>query len=125
MTTKSRHSPTQISGYKAEKIASDYLTKKGLRLIAKNFTTRLGEIDLIMEDNKNLIFIEVRQRKKSAIVKSQESVNFYKRKKIYRTAMIFLQKYPSLKPCRIDVIAIDTFGNQHEINWIKDAFRVE
>ena len=47
-------------GKTAEDQACDYLQRKGLRLIEKNYTCRLGEIDLIMEDKHHIVFVEVR-----------------------------------------------------------------
>lgn len=120
-----KHSPTQADGYKAEKMACDYLKMKGLRMVKKNYTTRCGEIDLIMEDRDTLVFIEVRQRKCTAQVSSAESVNRTKQKKIIRVALAYLLKYPTQKNCRFDVIAIKTFPHVTEIDWIKDAFQVQ
>lgn len=119
------NSPTQLSGLKAEKIAREFLKNKGLKLITKNFRTTLGELDLIMEDEKTLIFVEVRNRRIDAQVSSMHSVDRLKQKKIIKTALVYLQKNPTWKNCRFDVVAIHYNGDIKEINWIKDAFQVE
>ena len=53
---------SRLSGADAEKLAQDYLQQQGLKLLAKNFRTPRGEIDLIMRDNTHLVFVEVRFR---------------------------------------------------------------
>ena len=47
----------------AEQLACDWLAKHGLNLHARNFRSRYGEIDLIIQDGNCLVFIEVKYRK--------------------------------------------------------------
>ena len=119
------HSPTQLSGLKAEIIARNFLIKNGFKLITTNYRTRLGEIDIIMQDKKTLIFVEVRYRKSNSYANGAESITRSKQKKIIKTALTFLQKYPTYKSYRFDVIAIQPTQNGNEIDWIKDAFQVQ
>ena len=56
-----------IQGVNAEVACCNYLTSRGLKLIEKNFSCRLGEIDIIMHDKDILVFVEVRFRKNNAI----------------------------------------------------------
>ncbi len=51
-------------GNQAEKVASSYLEQQSLTLIKNNYQTRFGEIELIMQDVKSIVFAEVRLRKK-------------------------------------------------------------
>lgn len=118
------HSPTQHAGVEAEKIAMDYLRKKGLKLVTRNFATKFGEIDLIMEDRTTLVFIEVRSRSGS-FMSALETIDLYKQRKIVFTALRYLQCYPTPKACRFDVISMKTNAKAIEIHWIKDAFQVE
>jgi putative endonuclease len=120
-----KYSPTQLFGYKAEKLACEFLKKQGLEKIKSNYLTHLGEIDLIMQDAKSIIFVEVRARQQGSIVSSAASVNYKKRKKIIRTATWYLQKNSSAKTFRFDVVAIQSSTQGIEIDWIKDAFRVQ
>ena len=55
-------SKNRLSGADAEQLGQKFLQSKGLVFVAKNFRTRRGEIDLIMLDNKVLVFVEVRFR---------------------------------------------------------------
>ncbi|QLF92745.1 YraN family protein [Pseudomonas sp. ABC1] len=111
----------QDSGRAAEAHALAFLNTQGLRLLARNWSCRLGEIDLIMLDGDTLVFVEVRYRKHSAWGGALESVDTRKRQKLIRTAQLFLQKEKrwSNHPCRFDVIAM---GSQQETNWLRNAF---
>ena len=54
-------SEKQIIGYKAEEKALFFLEERGLKVVERNFRCRFGEIDLIMQDNDVLVFVEVRK----------------------------------------------------------------
>ncbi len=121
---KKTHSPTQNKGFEAEQIACQFLQKNGLRCVTRNFWTPFGEIDLIMEDNQTRIFVEVRFRKfhyTSAI----ESIDKAKQKKLTRTASAYLQRFPTWKFTRLDIVAIGQTDKEYQIRWIKDAFQVQ
>jgi len=114
-------------GQLAEHQALNFLQQQGLRLIARNYHCRLGEIDLIMEEQKTLVFIEVRYRKDSSFGSSAESVTPIKQQKIIRTAEHYLlHKVATQVPaCRFDVVAIyPSVGEQSSLqfDWIKSAF---
>jgi putative endonuclease len=114
----------RIIGDKAENYALKYLKNQGLKLITKNYLTKLGEIDLIMFDKKILVFIEVRFRKNSSFGNSLDSVDYKKQQKIIKTAQLFLDESTQYDDftCRFDVIAIDKQLKCENISWIKDAF---
>ena len=73
---------TIAQGKLAEKKACDYLQQQGLKLIEKNYYCRSGEIDLIMLDKQELVFIEVRYRKSRTFGSAAESIDARKRNKI-------------------------------------------
>jgi putative endonuclease len=115
--------PTSVTaGSSAEDIACGYLEKRGLRLVARNYRCRTGEIDLIMRDGEDLVFVEVRYRKYDAFGSAAETVSSAKRTRIVTTAACYLQRQPVEPPCRFDVVAI---GGEapHRIEWIRDAFQ--
>ncbi len=117
-----------VIGQQAEDIALKFLQTKGMRLIARNYRCKLGEIDLVMQDDGALVFIEVRYRKQSNFGDGAESVDFRKQQKIIRSAEHFLQQHRqySQSPCRIDVISISKQQNsdyQEIINWIPNAIQ--
>jgi len=114
-------------GQQAEQQALNFLQQQGLRLITRNYHCRQGEIDLIMEDQKTLVFIEVRYRKGCNFGSSAESVTLTKQQKIIHTAEHYLlHKVTDQVPaCRFDVVAIyPSVGGQNSLqfDWIKSAF---
>jgi putative endonuclease len=114
----------QQTGQNAEDSACTYLVKQGLKLITRNYQCRLGEIDLIMQDKESLVFVEVRFRRKQNFGTSSETVNYFKQKKLLRTARFYLQqkRLTDKVPCRFDVIAIADEATHANIDWIKNAF---
>lgn len=109
-------------GKKAEKLAEKHLQKNGLKLIERNFYSRMGEIDLIMQDGEVLVFVEVRSRKSRTYGGSLASITVQKQQKIIKTAYNYLQKKQLFDkhPFRFDVVGID--GESSQIQWLKHAF---
>ena len=108
----------------AEKIACETLQQKGLQLIDHNFSSALGEIDLIMQDGSTLVFIEVRQRSSAAYGLAEETIGHRKQEKIRRVADQFLQRKSKGydQQCRFDVFAVNGDQTKKTIRWIKSAF---
>lgn len=111
------------SGELAEQRACDYLQAQGLELITKNFRTVAGEIDLIMCDDKEIVFVEVRSRAHEEYGSAIESININKQRKILKTAFYFLQQRNGFHKanCRFDVIGV----SHDDIEWIQDAFTAD
>ena len=110
-------------GNEAEERACQFLQAQGLELIAKNYHSYSGEIDLIMRDNEDIVFIEVRSRDKNNYGSAIESITLRKQQKILKTSLIFLQQRNWLNKinCRFDVVGV----NQQNIEWIQDAFTAD
>ena len=116
---------TQKTGHQAEAMACQFLSDKGLKLITKNYHCRYGEIDLIMQQEQTIVFVEVRSRKSNNLVDSASSVNWSKQQKLQRSAENYLQqnKIHASIPARFDVIAVTHNQNQQtKIDWIQNAF---
>lgn len=113
---------TKQLGSAAEQIALDFLRSAGLRLLERNFSCRLGEIDLIMTDSNALVFVEVRLRNNPRYGTGAETVTRHKMKKLINTAQFYLVKHPlsDTMDCRFDVISMD-----NKIDWIKHAFTLD
>lgn len=111
-------------GQHAEQQACDHLITNGLKLIKKNYSSRYGEIDLIMQDSHDIVFIEVRSRCSSDYGSALETVTLAKQKKLLKTAIIYLQQYGLLYKvdCRFDIIGISSDNANQPIEWIKNAF---
>ena len=111
-------------GLEAEQLARRYLEQNNLRLVTTNFSCKLGEIDLIMRDQKTLCFIEVRYRRSCHFGSAAESIDLRKQQKLIRTALVYLNMHSENNtPCRFDVISIQGSLQNPDINWIKDAFQ--
>ena len=111
-------------GRNFEEIAESYLRERGLSTVARNYTCRVGEIDLIMLDGETVVFVEVRYRRSLRFGGGLESITDKKRNRLIRTAAHFLVKRsgPAEPPCRFDVLAITGGTQTYSIDWIADAF---
>ncbi len=95
------------TGRRGEEIAADHLRERGYRIVASNYTTRRGEIDLVAEKSGEIVFVEVRFRRSEAHGTPAESVDYRKRRKLIRTALDYLSKHRlGDHPCRFDLIAL-------------------
>lgn len=92
------------TGRAGEKLAEEYLQKKGYKMLQRNFRTKFGEIDLVCQDNDTLVFVEVKTKVGEEWGSPEEMVNRRKLDKIKRMAMVYAPKDNILK--RIDVVAV-------------------
>lgn len=115
---------TRDTGARFEQLALEHLQRAGLELVARNFRTRFGELDLIMRDGTTLVFAEVRYRRDQRFGGGAASVARDKRAKLARAAQGFLQAHPRLAslPCRFDVIAFDGDAGAPALTWERAAF---
>lgn len=109
-------------GEAMERLAESFLTRQGLRCIARNHRCRYGEIDLILRESAMLVFVEVRFRRSTRFGSPAETVDARKQRRLIATAKHYLQSHPSALPCRFDVVAI---SGQNQIQWIKHAFTAD
>lgn len=105
-------------GNKAEDQASQYLKEKGYKILARNFSCKMGEIDIIAQDKQNtIIFVEVKQRKTNLFGGGLAAVNKAKQRRITLTAAAYIKKtkinYTAL---RFDIITITAGVLQHYEN---------
>lgn len=113
----------QRRGAHAEERAARYLERQGLAILARNFRSRLGEIDLVARDGPMLVFVEVRLRASSAYGGAQGSVDGRKQARIVAAARYYLSRLPSEPPCRFDVVTFeDAFAESPQ--WLQGAFEV-
>ncbi|MEE9396471.1 MAG: YraN family protein [Methylococcales bacterium] len=111
------------TGKAAEDLALTFLIDKGLKLVERNYRSRGGEIDLIMEDNEMLIFVEVRYRKTNTHGSALESITLKKQAKLITCASHYLTQKRINKPTRFDAIAVSPERDTLSIEWVPDAFR--
>ena len=112
-----------VDGRRGERDAVRYLKQHGYRVLARNFTCPVGEVDVIALREGTLSFIEVKARS-GADALPQEAVNSAKQRKIGRVAEYFLRtRRPTCRQFRFDVIAINYLdAGQHRLEHFQDAF---
>lgn len=123
-------------GQWAELQALKRLQAQGFTLIVANYHCRYGEIDLIVQKDQELIFVEVKARSVTQYAQSYETISLSKQKKIMKSALCFLNAEPQFQEfyCRFDVICFDFFQQfakkiqqdfskcPYDQQWIENAF---
>ena len=107
-------------GFKAESAALHFLKRQGLTLRERNYSCKQGELDLIMQDDETLVFVEVRTRKHSEFGSGLTTVRQQKQHRLMRAATAYLlekELYEKID-CRFDIVSIDRFD---KITWVKNA----
>jgi putative endonuclease len=109
----------RAAGDRAEDAALAYLERQGLKLKTRNYRSRFGEIDLVLDDRGTLVFVEVRKRSNPRFGSAAESITAGKQDKLVATARQYLAGLRRDVPCRFDAVLIDGAGS---VEWIRDAF---
>lgn len=115
-----------IVGAWGESLAAAYLQKKKYKILASGYRCRFGEIDLIVADKKNLVFVEVKLRKTNSFADAKDFVDHHKQNRLRTTAELYLSQNPTELVTRFDVIEIyapqgvDTL--KPKIHHLEDAF---
>jgi putative endonuclease len=107
-------------GEEAEELAARFLAGQGLVVVARNYRTRLGEVDLVARDGATLVFVEVRLRSWSAFGGAAGSVDGRKQRRIVAAARHYLARLGAEPACRFDVITLQ--GRPATPSWIRGAF---
>lgn len=130
---------SQTLGQWAEQEAKSQLEQSGFRTLVQNFHSRFGEIDLIVIREDLLLFVEVKARSQSAWGYAHEVIPYTKQLKIYKTALVFLQKFPECQQyfLRFDVVCFDFYREfaksvqydftkiPYDLQWIENAFTLD
>jgi len=111
----------KIKGDIGEEKAIEYLVDKNYKILERNFTTKIGEIDIIAKYNNIVVFIEVKSRFNSNYGNPYEAVNFKKQKKIINTAKLY-SKYNKLYDTQFRFDILEYYINENKINHIINAF---
>jgi putative endonuclease len=112
----------QAVGQLGEDFAAAYLQRLGYRILERNFRCRLGEIDIIAKEGKDLVFVEVKTRSSRRFGDPQEAVTPAKQAKLRTVASFFLKRYKKSVPCRFDVFAVSIEGGMVRPQLIRNAF---
>lgn len=108
-------------GDAAEQHAAEFLLGQGLQLLARNYRSRFGEIDLIMRDGETLVFVEVRLRRNPRFGGAAASIDTRKQHRLILTAQRYLAQLSQIPPCRFDVVLLDN-AQGRKPEWLKNAF---
>lgn len=92
---------------KGEQLASEFLTKKGYRIVDRNFRKGYGEIDIIAVHEQTLVFVEVKTRTSTLFGTPLEAITYWKLKTLIKTAQLYKLLHPNLPDSmRIDAVSV-------------------
>jgi putative endonuclease len=108
-----------------ESRAAAFLEQQGLKLLARGYRCRLGELDLVMRDGPLIVVVEVRARSAAAYCSAAESIGPHKRRRIIQATRHLLMRHAAWQaaPIRFDVVAFDAIDDvEPRLRWIQNAF---
>ena len=118
---------SRASGTWGEAQAAAYLRQKGYQLIAHSYHCRFGEIDLIVESKKYIVFVEVKLRRSAVFARAAEYVDAAKQNRLRTTAEIYLSENPTNLQPRFDIVEIYAPEGENtktpQIFHMEDAFQ--
>jgi len=118
-------SPRQQSGRRAEELAADFLRAAGCEILERNYSRRLGELDIVARAGSVLVIAEVRTRASNEFGGAAASITRTKQQRITRAASQLLQRRSELArlPVRFDVLVVSNpEGPAPSVEWIQHAF---
>ena len=112
----------QSFGKQGENAAAEYLKNLGYKILARNFRTRWGEIDIVCRDGDCLVFAEVKTRADESFGAPEEAVTKTKQRHLLAAAQIYLQRIrrPNAE-WRVDVVALTGDDGDFAVNHLKNA----
>lgn len=111
-------------GKAGEEAAASFLERKGYRILEQNYRVKGGEIDIIAQKGSYLVFAEIKERREDSLVSPLEAVTPQKQRRIIRTALLYLMRFPSPLQPRFDVLGLVREENGHyRITHIENAFQ--
>jgi len=113
----------QERGRQAEEAAKHFLEAQGYEVLAQNFCCRAGELDLVVQKDELVCFVEVRMRARSKWCLPLQTITPQKQRRIVLAAMYFLRRHPCPgKALRFDVVSIVGEGPCADIEYLPGAF---
>ncbi len=113
----------KVLGARGERLAAEFLNRRGFEIVERNFRYGRGEIDVIARKGNLIVFCEVKTRKSSAFGAGEDAVDVRKQAQIRKVAEGYISK-PGLEEAefRFDVIVIEVRGKSTRIRSIENAF---
>ena len=110
-------------GDAGEELACGHLRGRGMKILARNYRSRSGEIDIVADDGGTLVFVEVKERRGDSHGSAVEAVTAEKRRRIVRAARVYAATHGlSESPIRFDVLAIDWSAEGPRVRHDAGAF---
>ena len=113
----------RTTGARGEAVCARYYEQRGYTIVARNYHSRYGEIDVIAENDRQLIFIEVKTRAEGQASLPCEAVDRRKMQRLVQTAQVFLASYEKDRQMQFDVFEVLTDGERPvKCRRIENAF---
>ncbi|MBF8280903.1 MAG: hypothetical protein HW383_676 [Candidatus Magasanikbacteria bacterium] len=111
MSKKEGFSKKEI-GALGERMAAEFLTRHGYKILARNFFCRVGEIDIVARSSDGaIVFVEIKTRSGVGFGAGEEAIDWRKIRKMRRAAAIFLSQFPAASSeLRFDSVSV-------ALNW--------
>lgn len=113
---------SRSQGAAAEALAAAWLERQGLRVVARNWRCRFGELDLVLRDGPMIVIAEVRLRSSARFGGAAASIDRRKQARLAAAAQLYLAGQPAA-PCRFDVVLLGDAAGR-DIEWIRNAFEL-
>lgn len=98
---------SKLLGNSGERAAARYLRRQGFRIVSRQYTNKVGEIDLIAQDQETIVFVEVKTRRSLAAGHPTDAVDQRKQAKLSKTALSYLKQNQLLnQSARFDVVSV-------------------
>jgi putative endonuclease len=108
-------------GNRCEALAAAYLEARGYRVRHRQFRTKLGEVDLICDHGRTVVFVEVKARRNGRFGEASEAVGYRKQQRLMRIAEMYMA-FEGDRPCRFDVVTVKVSGAHAAIEHLPNAF---
>lgn len=109
-------------GIIGEKIATEELSKKGYRIVCRNFSFQKAEVDIVAEYDDKIVFIEVKTRQSAYLSDPSLLLSRGKQKQIIKAADEYVKLHTPLKPYRFDLVIVIKNKDYQSVEHIMDAF---
>ncbi len=112
-----------VTGKKGEDLATEFLRNRHCHILQRNYRKRFGEIDIVVQDGQDLVFVEVKTRRSQTFGTPFEAVTPRKQHQISKAALAYLTEYDCHEASvRFDVIAVHLSESSPRVELIKNAF---
>jgi len=108
-----------------ENLVCDFLRENNCGILCTNYHSKYGEIDIIAENIKYILFVEVKTRKNNSLYRGLEAVDMPKQHRIIKTAYNYISEFDISKQPRFDVAEVIMSNNKYKLNYYKNYFGVE